>query len=96
MALTGLETRMLRLLAEADAPVGTFDAADQLAVRPRPHIDAPDEDPVRVAWTEERIDLLHAVISLCHQGFADIAVPADGENGDRYTATAEGRAFLAR
>ncbi|MFE5549221.1 hypothetical protein ACFQ71_36115 [Streptomyces sp. NPDC056534] len=96
MTLTSYETQVLNLLAASAKPIGTFEVADRLQSRPTPAIDAPDEDPVREAWTEERIDLVQSTISLCAKGLADVAVPADGENGDRFVATDAGRAFLAQ
>ncbi|MFD7557401.1 hypothetical protein ACFV9E_23040 [Streptomyces sp. NPDC059835] len=49
-----------------------------------------------MAWTEERLDLLQSLIALYNKGLADVAVPADGMNGDRFVATDAGRAFLAQ
>ncbi|MGW2586360.1 hypothetical protein ACWCYZ_34485 [Streptomyces virginiae] len=96
MTLTSYETQVLRLLAASAEPVGTFEVADRLQSRPAPDIDAPDEDPVRAAWTEERIDLVQSTIALCAKGLADAAVRADGDTGDRFVATDAGRAYLAR
>ncbi|MGW0750798.1 hypothetical protein [Streptomyces sp. NPDC002587] len=94
MTLTGYETRVLHLLAASTEPVGTFAVADRLQSRPAPDNDAPD--PVCVACTEERIDLVQSTIALCDKGLVDVAVRADGENGDRFVVTDAGRAFLAK
>ncbi|MFD3471245.1 hypothetical protein ACFWWM_33805 [Streptomyces sp. NPDC058682] len=69
---------------------------DRLQEQPAPDVDAPDEDPVRAAWTEERLDLVQSLIALCDKGLADVAVPADGEHGDRFMITDAGRSFLAQ
>ncbi|MEU8843446.1 hypothetical protein AB0D97_30715 [Streptomyces roseus] len=95
MTLTDYQTQVLNLLAASAEPIGTFEVADRLQSRPAPDINAPDEDPVREAWTEERIDLVQSTIALCAKGLADVAVRSDGENGDRFVATDAGRAFLA-
>ncbi|MER7826997.1 hypothetical protein [Streptomyces sp. NPDC096097] len=96
MTLTGYETQVLHLLAGSTEPIGTFDVPDRLQRQPVPDIDAPDEDPVRAAWTEERLGLVESLIALCDKGLADVAVRADGENGDRFVVTEAGRVFLAQ
>ncbi|MEU9377715.1 hypothetical protein AB0D94_28630 [Streptomyces sp. NPDC048255] len=49
-----------------------------------------------MAWTEERLGLVQSLIALSDKGFADVAVRAEGENGNRFVVTDAGRAFLAQ
>ncbi|MFB7982999.1 hypothetical protein [Streptomyces vinaceus] len=96
MTLTSYEVQVLHLLAASAEPIGTFEVPDRLQKQPAPDLDAPDEDPVRAAWTEERLGLVQSLIGLCDKGLADVAVPADGEHGDRFMVTDAGRSFLAQ
>lgn len=43
-----------------------------------------------MAWTEERIDLVQSIVALCDKGLADVAVHADGENGDTLRCSCAG------
>ncbi|MGW6413475.1 hypothetical protein ACWF95_41700 [Streptomyces vinaceus] len=96
MTLSDYETQVLCLLAASTEPIGAFDVPDRLQKQPPPDVSAPDEDPVRAAWTEERLGLVESLIALCDKGLADVAMPAIGENGDRFVVTEAGRAFLSQ
>ncbi|NJA56676.1 hypothetical protein HC023_10045 [Streptomyces sp. NEAU-H3] len=61
---------------------------------PRPALDSPDDDPVRVAWVEETFALYGASVELWKQDLVRVVHPANGERPDLVEITQAGRARL--
>ncbi|MGW7636124.1 hypothetical protein [Streptomyces decoyicus] len=95
MDLSRDERELLRLISQATEPVDMFDLFPQITTAPRPELGSPDDDPVRVTWTEEQLELCRASLELWQRELVRVVHPANGERPDLVEATDAGRAALA-
>lgn len=94
MDLSRDERELLRLISQAPEPVAMFDLFPQISTAPRPELDSPDDDPVRVTWAEEQLALGRASVELWKRELVRVVHPANGERPDLVEATDAGRAAL--
>lgn len=89
------ERDLLHAVAQSHVPVAMSDFFPGLNRAVPPHIDAPDDAPVRVAWVEEQFDLFRASVTLWQRELVTVVHPANGERPDLVEATVQGHAALA-
>lgn len=94
MSLSDEERNLLLLITQAGRPVAMSDFFDQSNSHPRPDIHAPDDDPVRLAWTNGQLALYGASVSLWEKELVRVVYPANGERPDLVEATDAGRDAL--
>ncbi|MFE1767223.1 hypothetical protein ACFW81_23770 [Streptomyces angustmyceticus] len=94
MDLSREERELLRLISQAPEPVAMSSLFDEIETKPQPEIDSPDDDPVRVAWYEEKLGLHWASVGLWEKELVRVVHPANGERPDLVEATDAGRALL--
>ncbi|MFI5867229.1 hypothetical protein [Streptomyces sp. NPDC051546] len=95
MELSVHERGLLHAVAQAPVPaaMSTFFPALSRALPPEVH--APEDDPVRLAWTEEQMALYGASVALWQKNLVRVIHPANGEWPDLVQVTDEGRTALA-
>ena len=94
MPLSPRQQDVLRAIAWSPIPVAVSDLLPDLMTSPPPAPDAPEEDPVRRAWEEERSLLYQAALGLFARGLMCVVHPSNGERQDLVAATPKGHAAL--
>ncbi|MCY0930914.1 hypothetical protein OTB20_32925 [Streptomyces sp. H27-H1] len=95
MELNTHERALLHAVSQSPAPAAMSTFFPDLTRTVPPEVHAPDDDPVRIAWTDEQFALYGASVSLWQKNLVRVVHPANGERPDLVEATDEGRTALA-